>query len=101
MNRTGYLAFGLCLMLLVFLLLKTVKLSSELETANEKNDRTAADLLASVKRAEAELVGLKETASGLGSPKFVSGYYATIRVRFVYYAKSIEVIGVHVFSYRI
>jgi hypothetical protein len=65
-NRTGYLAFGLCLMLLVFLLIKTANLSTEFETANEKNNRTAADLLGLMKRAEAELVDLKQTASGLG-----------------------------------
>ena len=43
-----------------------MNLSSELETANEKNNRTAANLVASMKRAEAELVHLKQTASGLG-----------------------------------
>jgi hypothetical protein len=43
-----------------------VNLSSELQTANETNNHIAADLQASIKRAEVELVKLKETASGLG-----------------------------------
>ena len=43
-----------------------MNLSSELEAANEKNDHTAADLQASVKRAEAELAKLKESVPGLG-----------------------------------
>ena len=68
MKRSGYLAaaLGVCLIVVVFLLIKTANLSSELQTANEKNNRTAADLQASIKRAEAELATLKETASGLG-----------------------------------
>ena len=68
MNRSGYLAaaLGVCLIVIIFLLLKTANLSSELQAEKEKNNRTAADLQASVKRAEAELAKLKETASGLG-----------------------------------
>jgi hypothetical protein len=68
MKTTGYLAaaFGVCLIAVIFLLIKTSKLSSELEVANEKYNRTAADLEASFKRAEAELATLKETAPGLG-----------------------------------
>lgn len=68
MKRSGYLAaaLGVCLIAVAFLLIKTVNLSSELQTANEKNYRTAADLQASVKRAEEELAKLKEAASGLG-----------------------------------
>jgi hypothetical protein len=68
MKHSGYqaAALGVCLIVVVFLLIKTVNLSSELQTANEKDNRTAADLQASVKRAEAELAKLKETASGLG-----------------------------------
>jgi hypothetical protein len=68
MKRSGYLAAALggCLIVLVFLLIKTVKLSNELQTANEQNERTAADLQGSIKRAEAELVKLNETAPGLG-----------------------------------
>ena len=68
MKTTGYLAaaFGVCLIAVIFLLIKTSKLSSELEVANEKYNRTAADLEASFKRAEAELAKLKETAPGLG-----------------------------------
>ena len=68
MKHSGYLAaaFGVCLIIVIFLLIKALNLSSELQVANEKNNRTAADLQASIKRAEAELVKLKETASGLG-----------------------------------
>ena len=68
MNRSGYLAaaWGVCLIVVVFLLIKTANLSSELQAANEKNNGTAADLQASIKRAEAKLVKLRETASGLG-----------------------------------
>lgn len=68
MKRSGYLAaaLGVCLIVVVFLLIKTANLSSELQTANEKNNRTAADLQASIQRAEAELAKLKESASGLG-----------------------------------
>ena len=56
MKHLGYLAaaFGVCLIVVIFLLIKTVNLSSELQAANEKNYRTAADLQASVKRAEAD-----------------------------------------------
>jgi Skp family chaperone for outer membrane proteins len=68
MKRSGYLAaaWGVCLIVLVFLLIKTVKLSSELQTANEQNERTAADLQASIKRVEANLAKLNEAAPGLG-----------------------------------
>jgi hypothetical protein len=68
MKHSGYLAvaLGICLIVVVFLLIKTFNLSSELQTANEKNNRTAADLQASVKRAEAELAKLKEAVPGLG-----------------------------------
>ena len=68
MRRSGYLiaALGVSLIVVVFLLIKTANLSSELQRANEKNNRTAADLQASFKRAETELAKLKETASGLG-----------------------------------
>ena len=68
MKRSGYLAaaLGVCLIVVVFLLIKIWNLGSELQTASEKNNRTAADLQASIKRAEAELAKLKETASGLG-----------------------------------
>ena len=49
MKTTGYLAaaLGVCLIVVVFLLIKTANLSSELQTANEMNNRTAADLQAS------------------------------------------------------
>lgn len=68
MKRSGYLAAGLgmCLIAVVFLLIKTFNLSSEFQAANERHSRTAADLQASVKRAEAELVKRKEIAPGLG-----------------------------------
>lgn len=68
MNRSGYLAaaLGASLIVVVFLLIKTANLSSELKTANENYHRTAADLQTSIKRAEAELVKLREGASGLG-----------------------------------
>ena len=68
MKPSGYLAaaFGVCLIAVIFLLIKTLNLSGQLEAANEKNNRTAADLQASVKRVEAELAKLKEAAPGLG-----------------------------------
>jgi hypothetical protein len=67
MKTTGYLvaACGVCLIVVIFLLIKTLNLSSEVES-NEKNNRTAADLQASLKRADAELAKLKEAAPGLG-----------------------------------
>ena len=68
MKHSGYLAaaFGVCLIAVIFLLIKTLNLPGQLEAANEKNNRTAADLQASVKRVEAELAKLKEAAPGLG-----------------------------------
>jgi hypothetical protein len=68
MKTTGYLAaaFGVCLIVVIFLLIKTLNLSSEVKAANQKNNRTAADLQASLKRADAELAKLKEAAPGLG-----------------------------------
>jgi Skp family chaperone for outer membrane proteins len=68
MKHSGYLAaaFGVCLIVVIFLLIKTLSLSSELEAANEKNNRTAADLQASFKRVEANLAKLNEAAPGLG-----------------------------------
>lgn len=68
MKNSGYpaAAFGVCLIVVIFLLIKTLNLSSEVEAANEKNNRTAADLQASLKRADAELVKLQEAAPGLG-----------------------------------
>ena len=68
MKHSGYLAaaFGVCLIAVIFLLIKTLNLSGQFEAANEKNNRTAADLQASVKRFEAELAKLKEAAPGLG-----------------------------------
>jgi hypothetical protein len=46
MKTTDYLAaaFGVCLIFVVFLLIKTLNLSREIEAANEKNNRTATDL---------------------------------------------------------
>jgi hypothetical protein len=76
MKHSGYLAaaFGLCLIVVILLLIKTLNLSSEFEAANEKNNRTAADLQALVKRAEAEVAKLKEAAPGLGE------YMSTIQL---------------------
>ena len=66
--KPAYLAsaLGVCLIVFVFLLIKTTNLSSELQIANEKNNRTIADLQASLKRADAELAKLKEAVPGLG-----------------------------------
>jgi hypothetical protein len=68
MKHSGYwaAAFGVCLIGVIFLLIKTLNLSSEFEAATEKNNRTAADLQALVKRAEAEVAKLKEATPGLG-----------------------------------
>ena len=68
MKYSGYLAaaLGVCVIVVVFLLIKTWNLASELEATNERHDRTAADLQAAVARAEAELANQKETRLGLG-----------------------------------
>jgi len=68
MKATGYLAaaFGVSLIVVIFLLIKTLNLSSELGAVNEKNNRTVAELQASLKRAETDLAKLKEAAPGLG-----------------------------------
>jgi hypothetical protein len=45
---------------------QSCELSGELQAAIEKNNLIAADLQASIRRTEPELVTLKESASGLG-----------------------------------
>jgi hypothetical protein len=68
MKRSRYLAAALevCLIIIVFLLIKAADFSGELQAAIEKNNLIAADLQASIRRTEPELVTLKESASGLG-----------------------------------
>jgi hypothetical protein len=68
MKATGYLtaALGVCLVGMIFLAIKTLNLRSEIGAANEKNNRTVADLQASLKRAETDLAKLKEAVPGLG-----------------------------------
>jgi hypothetical protein len=47
-------------------LIKTWNLGSELQAANERHNRAAADLQAALSRVEAELAKQKETTPGLG-----------------------------------
>jgi len=57
---------AICLVAIVFLLVRTTNLHSALQAANQQNDRTLADLQASLKPAEADLAKLKDTLPGLG-----------------------------------
>jgi hypothetical protein len=68
LKYSGYLAaaLGVCAIVVVFLLIKTWILGGELQAANERHDRAAADLQRSANRAEAELANQRETRPGLG-----------------------------------
>jgi len=65
---SAYIFGGLILLLVVVIVLfvRVLSLGSEIQSLNERNDRTIAALQDSLKRAQADLASAKESMPGLG-----------------------------------